>query len=122
MDPFTAFAAAGNVLQFTELGINLIKKTIEYSRDGGSSEHQRLQDVVQRLMVSSAHLHQSLHDEVDEAPELGTNATESYRTKPGPKLALHLANNECLRVSGELCALLSSLKLDKYRSAWRSSK
>lgn len=122
MDPFTAFAAAGNVLQFTQLGINLISKTIEYSNGGGSSEPQALQDVVQRLMASSAHLHQSLQHDVDGAYEHAPDGSVRCNKPPGTALALHLANEECLRVSKELFELLDRLKLNRYGSVWRSGK
>ncbi|KIW89428.1 uncharacterized protein Z519_09584 [Cladophialophora bantiana CBS 173.52] len=35
-EPLTTFAAAGNALQFVQLGIDLIRKTIEYSHGGGN--------------------------------------------------------------------------------------
>jgi hypothetical protein len=58
--PFTTFAAAGNTLQFAELGTKIIQKTIHYAKSGGSKEHQALQDVVQSLITSNAHLQEFL--------------------------------------------------------------
>jgi hypothetical protein len=109
VDPFTAFAAAGNALQFAELGVKLISKTIEYSSCGGSQEHQALQNVVQQLMASTAHLQESMN-------------TYASQPQPGPARALHRANIECLRVSKEFYDLLNELKLNRYGTMWRSGE
>jgi hypothetical protein len=65
MDPFSAFAAAGNVLQFVQFGIGLVHKSVSYIQDGGDLEHQALQGMLQQLLVSNDHLRQSLETESD---------------------------------------------------------
>lgn len=109
VDPLTVFAAAGNALQFAEFAIKVVKKTIEYSTEGGSSEHQELQDVVQRLLATSAGLQNSI-------------GQSSQLLPPGPIRALYTANKECMKVSKEAFDLLEELKLNRYGTFWRSSK
>ena len=109
-DPFTIFAAAGNALQFAEVGAKLIRKTIEYAKIGSAKEHRELQDVTQRLIASNAHLEDLLEIEAADI------------TAPGPARALKQANQECLSTSQELVALLGELKLNKSRSVWKSGE
>jgi hypothetical protein len=109
MDPLTAFAAAGNVLQFVQLGATLINKSIEYATDGGNSEYQRLQPVVQQLLVSNAHL----------SDALAQNTTAPIST-PGPARAVQLANLQCLEVSRDFVSFLNESKLTKPGLSWRN--
>ncbi|KIW27934.1 uncharacterized protein PV07_07630 [Cladophialophora immunda] len=110
VDPLTTFAAAGNALQFVQLGIDLIGKTIDYSQGGGNNSFQALRDCVQRLSVSSAHLQRSME----------SNASQPLN--PGPARALHRANLECLRVSQQFTAILDKLGLNRPHSLWSSVK
>src|ERR1700742_3571832 len=97
IDPITVFATAGNALQFVQLGLTISAKTIDYSSGGGNNEFDMLQNCVQRLVVASVQLQDSL------------KATASSTTLPGPTRALYSANSECLRVSKELTGLLQNL-------------
>ncbi|KIY03185.1 uncharacterized protein Z520_01652 [Fonsecaea multimorphosa CBS 102226] len=108
VDPLTTFAAAGNALQFVQLGVDLLRKTIEYSHGGGNSNFQTLQDCAQRLSVSSARLQRSM--------ESGA----SQLLHPGPARALRRANLECLRLSRELTAILNQLGFNRPHSLWSS--
>lgn len=109
-DPFTALAAAGNVLQFAELGTEFIQKAIHYAQSGCSKEHQALQDVTQNLIASNAHLQELLKD------------NSADYAQPGPGRALYRANMECLTISQELVHLLETLKLNRSGSMWNSGK
>ena len=108
VDPFTALSAAGNTLQFAELGVKIIRKTIQYADGGGSNQHQALQDVVQNLLASNAHLDGLL------------KGTAAELVQPGPSWALRKANDECLRLAQELVALLQRLKLNRSGTMWNS--
>jgi hypothetical protein len=110
VDPFTAFSAAGNVLQFAELGAKFIREAVHYANSGGSDHHQAIQDIVQSLSVSNAHLQS--HLETDAA----------VLDKPGPARALFRANQDCLRVSNELTKLLDKLRPKGSRSLWRNGE
>lgn len=110
MDPLTAFAAAGNALQFVQLGIDIISKTMEYSRGGGHNEFQALRDCVQRLSVSNAHLLQSVE------------SNTSHDPPPGPARALHAASLDCLRVSREVASALDKLGFTKPHTLWSSGQ
>ncbi|KIW69033.1 hypothetical protein PV04_04937 [Phialophora macrospora] len=110
MDPITIFAVAGNALQFVQLGVDIVSKTIEYSHGGGHSEFQALRDCLQRLSVSNAHLQKSME----------LNA--AHRLPPGPARALHAANVECMRVSNDIATALDKLGFNKPHSVWSSVK
>lgn len=110
IDPLTAFSTAASALQFAEFAVKLIRKCIEYSAGGGSHEHQALQDLIQQLTVSNAHLHASL------------DRSRVNRQSHGPARALHLANEECLKISHEIYRLLDGLKLNRSCTMWRSGK
>lgn len=108
IDPVSSFAIAGNVLQFAELAVKLVSKSAEYAVGGGSEHYTSLHSLIERLAASNAHLQSSL----DQA---------SLRTiQPGPERALHLANEECLRVSKEFTAFLSEFKINDSRVFWSS--
>lgn len=108
MDPVTSFALAANVVQFVGLGVKLVRKSAEYAVGGGSEEYKTLHGLIERLAMSSAHLHSDL-----ETASPGS-------IQPGPERALHLANTECLEVSREFTAFLSEFKLDDSRRFWSS--
>ncbi|KAH0845847.1 hypothetical protein FOPE_11040 [Fonsecaea pedrosoi] len=109
VDPLTTFAAAGNALQFVSLGIDLVRKTIDYANGGGNNYFESLKDCVQRLSVSSAHLQTSME------------SIASQSLPPGPARGLHRANLECLRVSQEFTAMLEKLGLNRRHSLWKSA-
>lgn len=110
MDPLTAFAAAGNALQFVQLGIDIIGKTIEYSSGGGHNEFHALRECVQRLSVSNAHLLQSMEADASQTPP------------PGPARALHAANIECLRVARKVANALDELGFNRPHTLWNSGQ
>jgi hypothetical protein len=109
MDPLTVFAAAGNVLQFVQLGATLISEIIDYASDGGSSEYEKIQPVVQQLLVSNAHL----SDALAQNSTLPTGA-------PGPAKAAEQANKQCLEISRGFINFLHCSKLTKPGLSWRS--
>lgn len=108
MDPITSVALAGNVLQFAELGASLISKTLEYSRNGGSREHESLQRISNQLLVSTTHLQQELKAELLSA------------SAPGPGRALFLATQECHKVAEEFVALTGKLHLANRGFSWHN--
>ncbi len=108
VDPLTTFAAAGNALQFVQLGIEIIGKTIQYSRGGGHNEFQALRSCVQRLSVLNAHVQHSME----------SNATQPH--PPGPARALQAANLECLRISRDMTVVLEKLGFNKPHTVWSS--
>ncbi|OAL39757.1 hypothetical protein AYO20_01154 [Fonsecaea nubica] len=110
VDPLTTFAAAGNALQFVSLGIDLVRKTIDYANGGGNNYFESLKDCVQRLSVSSAHLQTSME------------SSASQLLPPGPARGLHRANLECLKVSQEFTATLDKLGLNRRHSLWKSGE
>ena len=110
MDPLTAFAAAGNVLQFVQLGVTFIGKVIEHVSEGGQSEYENIHGIVQQLLVSNAHLSEAL------APNLILS-----NCAPGPAAALNLANQRCLKISKDFVHFLNHSQLTKPGQSWRSS-
>lgn len=108
IDPLTAFSAAGNALQFAELGVKVVLKTIDYANGGGDIEYQRLQDLAQQLTASNAHLHATLTE------------AAAQPLPPGPARALYYANEECLKVAREFLEVLNALKFNRTRSLWKS--
>ena len=110
MDPLTAFAAAGNVLQFVQLAATTVDKFVKYVQNGGDLEHQRLQAIVQQLLVSNDHLRQSLEAEVTSS------------VPPGPRRALYHANQQCLEISREFVEFLDETKLTRSKNPWKISE
>ncbi|KAH0832653.1 hypothetical protein FOPE_01273 [Fonsecaea pedrosoi] len=110
VDPLTTFAAAGNALQFALLGIDIIKKTAQYSKGGGNAEFETIRDVVQRLAVSSVNLQEAIE------------ARTARYLPPGPARALASANMRCLELSREVTSFLESLGLNKQHTLWASVK
>ncbi|KAK5050401.1 hypothetical protein LTR84_003682 [Exophiala bonariae] len=99
MDPISAFAVAGNALQFVQLGTNIVVEASTYVRKGGSVEQQKLQDLTQQFFTSTEHLRQHLENDLDQL------------AGPGYKRALYLANRQCLDLSSDFIKFLDRTKL-----------
>ena len=110
VDPLTAFAAAGNALQFVILGVELVGKAIDYSHGGGSKEYQALKDLSQRLVISTAHLQASME----------SNATAGL--PDGPARSLYLANEECLGICENFIRFIDGLGLNRPKNIWKSGE
>lgn len=109
-EPLTIFAAAGNALQFIELGVKLTRSVVEYSRaaDGLPAEHHDLLKVVTMLHSTCEQL---------EAP-----ACDSTSRRKELQKAIESMNQECLRISKDFVSIVDSLKVEGTPTAWKSLK
>jgi hypothetical protein len=100
-DPLTAFAAAGNVLQFLELGTKIVSKAYKYHKaaDGALSAHIELGQLTANLIELNLALDQSL------AQSASSNTVSTAQDR------LRDANQHCLRLSREFISEVDNLKM-----------
>lgn len=108
MEPLSILSAAGNVLQFLEFTVRLVRKGRQYtnSADGALIEHRELQSINSNLSALSSRLRKSVKRSADQYGDEGH--------------VLEAISRECQKVAQEFAIAIAKLQVDGSPTRWKS--
>jgi N-terminal domain on NACHT_NTPase and P-loop NTPases len=111
LDPVTALAVAGNIVQFVDFSFKLVSKANEFHEHGSLLQHQHLRQYAQQIKDFNSLLETRLKGFQDEAADKAQD--------PVTRL-LRLALDYCNESAAELLDATKQLTVSGSNSRWQS--